>query len=95
MVLLLYIVHAANVCMHARCPTTPYLISTPLIIQRAAEKIRLDYNGVANGAAKVKDYLRATLVVTTMPEVCKVWSAVEELKAQGRLKVVSIKNRLR
>jgi hypothetical protein len=55
----------------------------------------LDYNGVANGAAKVKDYLRATLVVTTMPGVCKVWSAVEELKAQGRLKVVSIKNRLR
>eukprot|EP00620_Florenciella_sp_RCC1587_P021921 CAMPEP_0182560814 /NCGR_PEP_ID=MMETSP1324-20130603/3399_1 /TAXON_ID=236786 /ORGANISM="Florenciella sp., Strain RCC1587" /LENGTH=168 /DNA_ID=CAMNT_0024773245 /DNA_START=57 /DNA_END=560 /DNA_ORIENTATION=+ len=38
--------------------------------ERAAEKIRLDYNGVA---AKVKDYLRATLVVTTMPEVCRVW----------------------
>ena len=52
----------------------------------------MDYNGVA---AKVKDYLRATLVVTTMPEVCRVWGAVEELKAQGRLEVVSIKNRLR
>ena len=43
----------------------------------------------------MKDYLRATLVVTTMPEVCRVWGAVEELKAQGRLEVVSIKNRLR
>ena len=52
----------------------------------------MDYNGVA---AKVKDYLRATLVVTTMPEVCRVWSAVEELKAQGQLEVVGIKNRLR
>ena len=54
--------------------------------------MRLDYYGVA---AKVKDYLRATLVVTTMPEVCRVWGAVEELKAQGELEVVSIKNRLR
>ena len=43
----------------------------------------------------MKDYLRATFVVTTMPEVCRVWGAVEELKAQGRLEVVSIKNRLR
>ena len=43
----------------------------------------------------MKDFLRATLVVTTMPEVCRVWGAVEELKAQGRLEVVSIKNRLR
>ena len=55
----------------------------------------MDYSGVANGAAKVKDYLRATLVVTTMPGVCKVWGAVEELKSQRRLEVVSIKNRLR
>ena len=65
---------------------------SPLVTQRAVEKIRLDYNGVA---AKVKDYLRGTLVVTTMPEVCRVWGAVEKLKAQGRLEVVSIKNRFR
>ena len=56
------------------------------------EKIRLEYNGVA---AKVKDYLRAALVVTTMPEVCRVWGAVAELKAQGKLEVMSIKNRFR
>jgi hypothetical protein len=65
---------------------------TPLITQRAAEKIRLDYNGVA---ARVKDYLRATFVVTTMHEVCLLWGAVEELKAQGQLEVMSIKNRFR
>jgi hypothetical protein len=52
----------------------------------------LDYSGTA---AKVKDYLRATLVVATMPEVCLVWGAVVQLKAQGRLEVMSIKNRFR
>ena len=56
------------------------------------EKARIDYDGVA---AKVKDYLRATLVVTTMSEVCLVWGAVEQLKVEGRLKVMSIKNRFR
>ena len=43
----------------------------------------------------MKDYLRATLVVATMPEKCLVWGAVEEIKAQGRLEVMSIKNRFR
>ena len=75
-----------------RCPITPILISPPRITQRAAEKIRLDYDGVA---AKVKDYLRGALVVTTMPEVCRVWCAIEELKAQGKLEVMGIKNRFR
>jgi len=65
---------------------------TPPHHQRATEKTRIDYHG---NAAKVKDYLRACLVVTTMPEECRVWDAVEELKAQGRLEVVNIKNRLR
>ena len=54
--------------------------------------MRLDYQGVA---AKVKDYLRATFVVTTLEEVCRVWAAVEQLKAQGKLDVLSIKNRFR
>ena len=43
----------------------------------------------------MKDYLRCCLVVTTLPEVCRVWDAVEALKAQGRLEVLSIKNRFR
>ena len=46
-------------------------------------------------AAKVKDYLRATLVVKTMGEVVLVWAAVEALQAQGRLAIVGVKNRLR
>ena len=78
---------------HVMSTTHPcYLAHLSPDTQRSKQKTRLDYNGVA---AKVKDYLRATLVVTTMPEVCRVWGAVEELKAQGRLEVVSIKNRLR
>jgi len=60
--------------------------------ERVEQKMRLDYNGVA---AKVKDYLRATFVVTSFEELRRVWAAVEQLTTQGKLDVLSIKNRFR
>ena len=43
----------------------------------------------------MKDYLRATFVVNNMKEVVRMWAAVEQLKKEGKLKVLNIKNRLR
>ena len=60
--------------------------------QRSEEKCRLDYSGKAN---RVKDYLRATLVVNTIREVRRVWDALDALRVQGKLEIVSIKNRFR
>ena len=48
----------------------------------------MDYDGVA---AKVKDYVRACFVVTTFAELCCVWDAVEDLKEQGKLKVMDLR----
>jgi len=60
--------------------------------QRAEEKVRLVYNG---DASRVVDYLRATVVVATMPEVCRVWEKLKELKTQGTIEIVCVENGFR
>lgn len=61
-------------------------------LQRAEEKSQLDCGG---DPTKVFDYLRATVVATTMAEVRRMWDKVTELTAQGLIEVMQIDNGLR
>ena len=61
-------------------------------LERSREKIRLDYK---EDVSLLKDVLRCSIICGTMSDLCACFEALFKLAADGVIKILQIKNRLR